>query len=151
MRWCGRGDSNPHGIATASPSSWCVCQFRHFRVRVRSGYGGPDKARPPYFFAGAGAALLVGTDGTPGATGAFVGGTVAGVDGCVNGVRPPSTELGLRLPMMPSASAPTMNRIAAIVVARDSTVAPLRAPKADWLLPPPPNALAMSPPLPCCR
>src|SRR5258705_7490707 len=31
--WCGRGDSNPHGIATASPSSWCVCQFRHFRVR----------------------------------------------------------------------------------------------------------------------
>jgi hypothetical protein len=31
-RWCGRGDSNPHGIATASPSSWCVCQFRHFRV-----------------------------------------------------------------------------------------------------------------------
>jgi hypothetical protein len=30
--WCGRGDSNPYGIATASPSSWCVCQFRHFRV-----------------------------------------------------------------------------------------------------------------------
>src|SRR5204863_3164189 len=29
--WCGRGDSNPYGIATASPSSWCVCQFRHFR------------------------------------------------------------------------------------------------------------------------
>ncbi len=29
--WCERGDSNPHGIATASPSSWCVCQFRHFR------------------------------------------------------------------------------------------------------------------------
>ena len=31
VEWCGRGDSNPHGIATASPSSWCVCQFRHFR------------------------------------------------------------------------------------------------------------------------
>ena len=31
IEWCGRGDSNPHGIATASPSSWCVCQFRHFR------------------------------------------------------------------------------------------------------------------------
>ena len=29
--WCGRKDSNLHGIATASPSSWCVCQFRHFR------------------------------------------------------------------------------------------------------------------------
>src|SRR5205823_5912608 len=95
----------------------------------------PLQRRPlrHYFLAGAGAALLVGTDGTPGATGAFVGGTVAGVDGCVSGVRPPSTEFGLRLPMMPSASAPTMNRIAAIVVARDSTVAPLRAPKADWL------------------
>ena len=29
--WCGSGDLNPDGIATASPSSWCVCQFRHFR------------------------------------------------------------------------------------------------------------------------
>jgi hypothetical protein len=25
-------DSNHHGIATASPSSWCVCQFRHDRT-----------------------------------------------------------------------------------------------------------------------
>ena len=31
-----KGDSNPHGIATASPSSWCVCQFRHFREEGRS-------------------------------------------------------------------------------------------------------------------
>jgi hypothetical protein len=31
--WCGSGDLNPDGITTASPSSWCVCQFRHFRVR----------------------------------------------------------------------------------------------------------------------
>ena len=30
-KWCGRVDSNHHGIATASPSSWCVCQFRHDR------------------------------------------------------------------------------------------------------------------------
>src|SRR5258708_4496224 len=30
--WCGREDSNLHGIATASPSSWCVCQFRHYRT-----------------------------------------------------------------------------------------------------------------------
>ena len=36
--WCERGDSNPHGIATASPSSWCVCQFRHFREEGRSGH-----------------------------------------------------------------------------------------------------------------
>ena len=32
--WCGRKDSNLHGIATASPSSWCVCQFRHFRDKT---------------------------------------------------------------------------------------------------------------------
>jgi hypothetical protein len=31
VEWCGRGDSNPHALASASPSSWCVCQFRHFR------------------------------------------------------------------------------------------------------------------------
>src|SRR5690606_37927874 len=35
--WCGRGDSNPHELAPASPSSWCVCQFRHFRVRWEAG------------------------------------------------------------------------------------------------------------------
>ena len=38
-KWCGRVDSNHHGIATASPSSWCVCQFRHDRVSIwRSHY-----------------------------------------------------------------------------------------------------------------
>src|SRR5690606_1969558 len=31
VEWCERGDSNPHDLAIASPSSWCVCQFRHFR------------------------------------------------------------------------------------------------------------------------
>ena len=35
--WCGRGDSNPHVLANASPSSWCVCQFRHFRKEGRFG------------------------------------------------------------------------------------------------------------------
>ena len=43
-----------------------------------------------------------------------------------------------------------MNSTAATVVARDSTVAPARAPNAAWLLPPP-KALAISPPLPCWR
>jgi hypothetical protein len=28
---CEREDLNLHGIAPASPSSWCVCQFRHAR------------------------------------------------------------------------------------------------------------------------
>ena len=32
--WCGRGDSNPHALASVSPSSWCVCQFRHFRKKA---------------------------------------------------------------------------------------------------------------------
>src|SRR5208282_5000616 len=36
--WCGRVDSNHHGIATASPSSWCVCQFRHDRVSELNKY-----------------------------------------------------------------------------------------------------------------
>ena len=31
---CGRGDSNPHALASVSPSSWCVCQFRHFRIKA---------------------------------------------------------------------------------------------------------------------
>ena len=53
LSWCGRGDSNPHGIATASPSSWCVCQFRHFRVRGSSTAASlraariADSSRPP--------------------------------------------------------------------------------------------------------
>jgi hypothetical protein len=31
LKWCGRKDLNLHDLAIASPSSWCVCQFRHFR------------------------------------------------------------------------------------------------------------------------
>ena len=34
QEWCGRGDSNPHALASVSPSSWCVCQFRHFRTMI---------------------------------------------------------------------------------------------------------------------
>jgi hypothetical protein len=51
--------------------------------------------------------------------------------------------------MTPSAIAPIMNSTPRIEVALVSTVAPARAPNAVWL-PPPPNALAMSPPFPCC-
>jgi hypothetical protein len=50
--------------------------------------------------------------------------------------------------MTPSAIAPSMNSAPSTAVALVSTVAPARAPNAVWL-PPPPNALAMSPPLPC--
>jgi hypothetical protein len=27
-----RGDSNSHAVASASPSSWCVYQFRHLGI-----------------------------------------------------------------------------------------------------------------------
>ena len=29
VKWCRDGDLNPDEVAPASPSSWCVCQFRH--------------------------------------------------------------------------------------------------------------------------
>src|SRR6185503_6053957 len=118
--WCGRGDSNPHGIATASPSSWCVCQFRHFREE--DGY-----------FAGvsAGGAGVAGA-GVVAAGGAGFGGSVAGggATGARAGARPPITDPGPRWPTIPSTSAPTTNSTAQTVVARESTVAPLRAPNA---------------------
>ena len=30
---CGREGLNLHALAGASPSSWCVCQFRHDRAK----------------------------------------------------------------------------------------------------------------------
>src|SRR5579863_997467 len=48
--WCGGKDSNLHGIATASPSSWCVCQFRHHRKNYEplktALFGPPLEERP---------------------------------------------------------------------------------------------------------
>jgi hypothetical protein len=76
-------------------------------------------------------------------------GAWTGAAGRGGGAAPLTTDPGPRCPMMASAIAPSMNSTAKIVVAFDSTVALPRAPKAVWLLPPP-NALAMSPPLPCC-
>ena len=52
--------------------------------------------------------------------------------------------------MIDSDNANSMNSTAAIAVALVSNVAPERAPNAAWLLLPP-NALAISPPRPCCR
>jgi hypothetical protein len=91
LDWCGRGDSNPHGIATASPSSWCVCQFRHFRKEGRRVEKRACAIRavlkPPlrmHYFAGAGA----GAAGA-GAVGAGAGAGAAGADA---GARPPTTD-----------------------------------------------------------
>src|SRR5688572_10743808 len=89
-----------------------------------------------YYLAGAG---VVGA-------GAGAGFAVAGGGACV----PLTTEPEPRCPITESVSANSMNNTAAIDVAFVNNVAPDRAPKAAWLLLPP-NALAISPPRPCCR
>jgi hypothetical protein len=147
VSWCGRGDSNPYDIAIASPSSWCVCQFRHFRVRGSSSYLPGVAGAEPCAGAGVGAGVVA-----AGAGDVVVG--VAGVEGAVGlltggGGVPLTTDPGPRWPMTDNTSAPSMNKTAKIVVSFVSSVAPPRAPNAAWL-PPPPKALAMSPPLPCC-
>jgi hypothetical protein len=71
----------------------------------------------------------------------------AGLGG--GGVEPLSTDPGPRWPITARNRAPSMNATAKPVVSFVRRVAPVRAPNAVWLLPPP-NALAMSPPLPCC-
>ncbi len=63
--------------------------------------------------------------------------------------RPPTTDAGPRCPHTASVNAKATNAAARPAVIFVSSVAPARAPNAAWLLPPP-NALAMSPPLPCC-
>ena len=137
------------------PPRYCYRQpLKLVRLPIPPLPRGVDRSCRRYrYFAGAGVAGA-------GVAGAGVAGAGAGVGGGAGvvvrrrarapaGDRPPITEPGPRWPMMPSTSAPTMNSTAQTVVARDSTVAPLRAPNAAWLAPPP-NALAMSPPLPCC-
>jgi hypothetical protein len=85
MFWCGRGDSNPHALASASPSSWCVCQFRHFREGQgeknlnTAGFMPPETVPMLYFScagaAGAGvAAFGAAGAGIPGAAGAGTAG-----------------------------------------------------------------------------
>ena len=154
--WCGSGDLNPDAPKSASPSSWCVCQFRHFRAEGRS------KTKTRAYFAGvvAGAAGVDagGVDVAGGVAGAADGVAAGAVDrGGVSGLAagggagvPLTTDPVPRCPMIESASANSMKRTAATEVALVSSVAPERAPNAAWLLLPP-NALAISPPRPCCR
>jgi hypothetical protein len=106
-KWCGRVDSNHHGIATASPSSWCVCQFRHDRTEEvanhcscarRNGQGATDAARktrpillknrwrkfPAHGLAGVAGTGCCGVVDDCGAEGCWVAGAgVAGVAGLV--------------------------------------------------------------------
>src|ERR1043166_8311649 len=104
----------PQAGASANSATSACGRSEVGRLQVAPTYG-------DYFFAG--------TSGTPAGTGAFVGDGV-GDEGCVSGVRPPTTDPGPRLPMMPSVSAPIIKIAAQIHVARESTVAPLRAPNA---------------------
>ena len=54
--WCGREDSNFHGIAPTATSTLRVYQFRHDREFpcgntvgcLYISYGGDSKCRPPY-------------------------------------------------------------------------------------------------------
>jgi hypothetical protein len=93
------------------------------------------------YFVGAGAGVA-----GAGLVGAGTAGLAAGGGADV----PLTTELPPRWPITESVNANSMNSTAAIDVALVSSVAPDRAPNAAWLLLPP-NALAMSPPRPCCR
>src|SRR3954465_13192495 len=63
--WCGRKDSNLHALAGASPSSWCVCQFRHFRAADLKIIRDQNSDIRNLFYG----VVLVGGGGTPGATG----------------------------------------------------------------------------------
>src|SRR4030095_15026689 len=97
------------------------------------------RLRTRLYFAGAGAGA-----GVVGAGAGAVGAGAAGADAGACGARPPTTDPVVpRCPRIPSTIAPITNSSAHTVVARDSTVAPLRAPNAAWL-DPPPKALAMS-------
>ena len=69
--------------------------------------------------------------------------------GASGGGSPPTTDPGPRCPHTAKVNDNTMKAAARPVVILVSNVAPARAPNAAWLLPPP-NALAISPPLPCC-
>src|SRR5438067_1917833 len=101
----------------------------------------PWSGRTGFYFgcAGAGAGCEPGRFGvgTAGAVGDGAFGAL-GLGGAAGAAAVPlRTVPGPRWPMIASASAPTMNSTARIAVPFESTVAPVRAPKADWLLPPP--------------
>jgi len=115
-----------------------TCYFGAFGGVV-GGVAGAGAGAPEGVDAGA----VAGVDVDAGA-GALAG---AGLGG--GGVEPLNTDPGPRWPITARTRAPSMNATAKPVVSLVRRVAPARAPKAVWLLPPP-NALAMSPPLPCC-
>ncbi len=97
--------------------------------------------------AGAGAAVL-GVVAAAGTAGVALG-VAAGLAAVAGSATWSSTPLAVPRRMIDSARLVTTKTPARIVVARDSTVAEPRGPKAVCV-PPPPKALARSWPLPCC-
>ena len=129
---------NPYAFEGASPSSWCVCQFRHPRK-------GGTTTRFYYFLTGAGVAGA-GADGV--LAGAFAGADWV-VGALFSSTEPVPPTLPLRVARTERLIEVIMNRIAAMVVARERAVAAPRGPKAVWL-PMPPKAPARSAALPLC-
>ena len=108
---------------------------------------GPDGAGVAGGVAAGGVAGVVDPDaaGAPGVAGADGAGAGAGAGPGVPLMIDPDVVCW---PMIASASAPIMNAAARPAVSFDNSVAPVRAPNAELLLPPP-KAAAISP-LPCC-
>src|SRR5262249_3533088 len=128
-------------------------QGRAVRQDPAGARAGPDRRLGVYFPAGDAGGTAVGAAAGADVAGAWVGGRAAGRglatgEGTAPGTRS-STDDSLGL-TSDSPKLVTMKAPARIVVARDSTLAEPRGPKAVWV-PPPPKALARSWPLPCCR
>ena len=165
-KWCGREDLNLHGIATASPSSGCVCQFRHSRLERRKDEQIVTEAaylragallgseRSDQCFVGAGCAGFAGAAGAvfagAGAAGFAGDGVVFGGAGAVVSSKiEPISPASAPARFTDSAMEVIMKTIAHHVVARERNVAAPRGPKAVWL-PAPPKAPAKSAAVPLC-
>jgi len=119
--------------------------------RARTGKESRDYLVAGGFAGAAGAGVAGACDVGAGVCDAGAGAAGLGLAGALcdaGSFTPPTTDEGPRCQTMPRPIAPSMKSTAATVVTRVSSVAPARTPKAAWLLDPP-NALAMSPPLPC--
>src|SRR6185369_8485875 len=164
-------DSNHHRVAPASPSSWCVYQFRHHRtndysvisycckkeisVYIRQ----PELSTKNRYFPGA-AGACAGWPGAAGAAGAPCWAGAAGAAGapCCAGAAGALFWAGADLPDMMEelflddercarVSEVSMKSMAAPVVILFMKVLPPLAPNTVWL-PPAPNDAPISAPLP---
>src|SRR4051794_17776208 len=143
-----RGFEPPRGCPR-QPLKLVRLPFRHFRVRgssrtnERTYFGCCVPVGPVGGVAGGGVVVPVAAVAPVGAVAPGTAGAVIGAFGAGGACVPLTTELEPPRPMIDSAIAPSMKSTERMAVAFESTVAPVRAPNADWLLPPP-KAAAMS-------